>query len=128
MRNNIEYGICIQVFVCRACCWGGEEMVCWEGAPPSTSICGRQPFEIVTGYTLAGSQALHHFILHFLAPLQHYSYATQYKKSLHAKCFINSWYFRGYGPGYEMLFRLFSAILGPECLRWIIMSSPCTIS
>jgi len=55
-----------------------------------------------------------------------YGYATEYKKSVHAKCFLNSWYFRGYGPGYGMLFRLFSAILrysplfaailGPECL------------
>ena len=26
-------------------------------------------------------------------------------------CFLNSWYFRGYGPGYGMLFRLFYAIL-----------------
>ena len=39
-----------------------------------------------------------------------YGYATEYKKSVHAKCFLNSWYFRGYGPGYGMLFRLFSAI------------------
>ena len=35
-----------------------------------------------------------------------YGYATDYKKSVHAKCFLNSWYFRVYG----MLFRLFSAI------------------
>jgi len=35
-----------------------------------------------------------------------YGYATEYRKSVHAKCFLNSWYFRGYG----MLFRLFYAI------------------
>ena len=40
-----------------------------------------------------------------------YGYATEYKKSVHAKCFLNSWYFRGYGPGYGMLFRLFYGIL-----------------
>jgi hypothetical protein len=40
-----------------------------------------------------------------------YGYASDYKKSVHAKCFLNSWYFKGYGPGYGMLFRLFSAIL-----------------
>ena len=52
-----------------------------------------------------------------------YGYATGYKKSVHAKCFLNSWYFRGYGPRYGMRFRsilryatLFAAILGPECL------------
>ena len=45
-----------------------------------------------------------------------YGYATEYKKSVHAKCFLNSWHFRGYGPGYGMLFCLFYAILGPECL------------
>ena len=28
-----------------------------------------------------------------------YGYASDYKKSVHAKCFLNSWYFRGYGPG-----------------------------
>ena len=39
-----------------------------------------------------------------------YGYASDYKKSVHAKCFLNSSYFRGYGPGYGMLFRLFSAI------------------
>ena len=40
----------------------------------------------------------------------YYGYASDYKKSVHAKCFLNSWYFRGYGPEYGMLFRLFSAI------------------
>ena len=40
-----------------------------------------------------------------------YGYATKYKKSVHAKCFLNSWYFRGYGPGYGTLFRLFYTIL-----------------
>ena len=35
-----------------------------------------------------------------------YGYATEYKKLGHAKCFLNSWYFGGYGPGYGMLFRL----------------------
>ena len=55
-----------------------------------------------------------------------YGYATEYKKSVHEKCILNSWYFRGYGPRYGMLFRLFSAILcysplfaailRPECL------------
>ena len=40
-----------------------------------------------------------------------YGHATDYKKSVLAKCFLNSWYFRGYGPGYGMLFHLFSAIL-----------------
>ena len=39
-----------------------------------------------------------------------YGYATEYKKSVHAKCFLKSWYFRGHGPGYGMLFRLFYAI------------------
>ena len=39
-----------------------------------------------------------------------YGYATEYKKSVHAKCFLNSWYFGGYGPGYGVLFRLFSAV------------------
>ena len=43
--------------------------------------------------------------------LTNYGYATEYKKSVHAKCFLNSWYFRGYEPGYGMLFRLFYAIL-----------------
>ena len=42
---------------------------------------------------------------------QAYYYASEYKKSVHAKRFLNSWYFGGYGPGYGMLFRLFSAIL-----------------
>ena len=45
-----------------------------------------------------------------------YGYASDYNKLLHAKRFLNSRNFRGYRPGYEMLFRLFSAILGPECL------------
>ena len=31
--------------------------------------------------------------------LTNYGYATEYKKSAHAKCFLNSWYFRGTGPG-----------------------------
>ena len=39
-----------------------------------------------------------------------YGYATEYKKSFHAKCFLNSWYFGWYGPVNGMLFRLFSAI------------------
>ena len=39
-----------------------------------------------------------------------YGYASDYKKSVHAKRFLNSWYVRGYGPGYGMLFRVFSAI------------------
>ena len=39
-----------------------------------------------------------------------YGYASDDKKSVHAKRFLKSWYFRGYGPGYGMLFRLFSAI------------------
>ena len=50
-----------------------------------------------------------------------YGYATEYNKSVHAKCFLNSWYFRGYGPGYgnaiSPILRystLFAAILGPE--------------
>ena len=41
-----------------------------------------------------------------------YGYASDYKKSVHAKRFLNSWYFGGYGPRYGMLFRIFSAIRG----------------
>ena len=39
-----------------------------------------------------------------------YGYATEYKKSVHANCFLNSRYFGRYGPGYGVLFRLFSAV------------------